>query len=132
MINNGNLNPSLKTHWIIHRIMWFSALAGFMWANKMWLVTKRIHWNLVIHQISIHISTHPIGRGCRIYWLHLCREVRPHSECLGYDTKLSNGEAPVLELWVMWSAPSFSLLSCPFRLRVVAPVWVLSMGQRTI
>ena len=51
------------------------------------------------------------------------------SECPGYDTKKSDGEAPVLELWGMWSTLSFSLLSGPFWLRVVAPDKLLSMGQ---
>ena len=47
--------------------------------------------------------------GCRIHWLHLCRGVRPPLtyECPRYDTKSSDGEAPVmLELWGMWSTPS--------------------------
>ena len=38
------------------------------------------------------------------------------NECLGYDTKQSDGEAPVLELWGMWSTSSL-----PFWLEVVAP-----------
>ena len=48
----------------------------------------------------------PIGWGCRIHRLHLCREVRPPhlNECPGYDTKQSDGEVPVLlGLWEMWS-----------------------------
>ena len=32
-----------------------------------------------------------------------------HNECLGYDIKLSNGKAPVLELWEMRSTPLLSL-----------------------
>ena len=39
----------------------------------------------------------PVDWGCRIYWLHLCRGVRPphnnnNNECPGYDTKQSEGE----------------------------------------
>ena len=49
---------------------------------------------------------------CRIHWLHLCRRVRalPY-EFPEYDTKQSDGEAPVmLELWGMWSTLSLPLL----------------------
>ena len=53
--------------------------------------------------------TSPVGWGCRIYRLHLCRGVRPPlpNKCPGYDTKQSDGEASVLlELRGMWSTPS--------------------------
>ena len=46
----------------------------------------------------------PVGWGCRIHRLLLCREVRPPTpnECPGYDTKQSDGEVPVvLKLWGM-------------------------------
>ena len=47
-----------------------------------------------------------------------------------YDTKQSDGEVPViLQLWEMWSTPSFPLLPDPLWHRVVAPDKVLSMGQ---
>ena len=35
----------------------------------------------------------PVGWGCRIHWLHLCREVIPHNACPGYDTKQSDGSS---------------------------------------
>ena len=35
------------------------------------------------------------------------------NECPGYDTKLSDGKAPVLELWGMWNTPSLPLLPSP-------------------
>ena len=38
----------------------------------------------------------PVGRSCRIHWLHLFRRVRPSNKCPGYDTKQSNGNAGVL------------------------------------
>ena len=40
----------------------------------------------------------PVGWGCRIHWLHLCRCMNPHptNECTGYDTKQSDGEVPVM------------------------------------
>ena len=43
-------------------------------------------------------------------------------KCPGYDTKLSDGEVPVLELWGMWNIPSL-------KPGVVIPVRVPSMGQ---
>ena len=51
------------------------------------------------------------------------------NEYPGYDTKPSDGEAPVLELWEMWSTPSLPLLPGPLFLEVVAHERFLSMGQ---
>ena len=49
---------------------------------------------------------------------------------LDYDTKQSDGEAPVmLKFWEMWSIPSLPLLPGPLWPRVVAPDRVLSMSQ---
>ena len=47
----------------------------------------------------------PVGWGCRVQQLHLCRGVRhPTNECPGYGTKQSDSEVPVmLELWGMRS-----------------------------
>ena len=51
-------------------------------------------------------------------------------QCLGYDTKQSDGEIPVmLELWGMQSTSSLPLLAGPLWSGVVAPERVLSMGQ---
>ena len=63
----------------------------------------------------------PVSWGCRIHWLHFCREVRP-PKCPGYNTKQSDGEVPaVLELWEKRSTPSLPLLSGPLWPGVVAP-----------
>ena len=44
----------------------------------------------------------PVGWGCRIHQLHLCRGIRFSNECPRYDAKESDGEASVmLELWGM-------------------------------
>ena len=44
------------------------------------------------------------------------------NECPGYDTKQSDGGAPVmLELWGMWSTPLLSSLPGPLWHRIVAP-----------
>ena len=72
----------------------------------------------------------PVGWGCRIHWLHLCRGVRPGpNECPGYDTKQSDGEvSAVLELWGVRSTPSLPSLPGPLWPGVVAPDRALSMG----
>ena len=53
----------------------------------------------------------------------------PFNECPGYDTKQSDGETPVLELWRMMSTPSLPLLPDPLWPGVVKPDRVLYMGQ---
>ena len=78
-----------------------------------------------IPQINIGVirTVHcPVGWGCRIHWLLLCRGVRPLNECPGYDTKQSDGEVPaMLELWGMRSTPSLPSLPGPLWPGVVAP-----------
>ena len=52
------------------------------------------------------------------------------NECPSYDTKQSDGEAPViLKLWEMRSTPSLPSLPGTFWRIVVAPDRFLSMGQ---
>ena len=73
----------------------------------------------------------PVGWGCRIHWLHLCRGVRPPSpnKCPVYDTKQSDDHVPaMLELWGMWSTPLLPLLPGQLWPGVVAPDRALSMG----
>ena len=74
-----------------------------------------------------------VGLGCRIRRLYLCTGVRPrpasHNECLGYDTKQSDEEASLLEIWWMWSTPSLPLLPGPFWSEVVVPVRVQSINS---
>ena len=85
----------------------------------------------VLNITQNHLS--PVGWGCRIHRLHLCRGVRPplHSnECPKYDTKQSDGEAPViLELWGMRSTLSLPLLPSLLLSGVIDPDRVLSMRQ---
>ena len=55
----------------------------------------------------------PVGWGCRIHQLQLCRAVRPSppNKCPGYDTKKSVDVVPVmLKLWGMQSTPSLPSL----------------------
>ena len=72
----------------------------------------------------------PVGWGCRIHRLHLCRGVRhPQNECPRYDTKQSDSEVPaMLELWGMWSTPSLPSPPGPLWPGVVATDRALSMG----
>ena len=53
--------------------------------------------------------------------------------CPGYDTKKSDGEAPVmLYLWGMQSTPLLPSLPGPLLPDVVAPDRILSMGQTEV
>ena len=61
-------------------------------------VVKNISGNLVTLVFNEYYC--PVSWGCRIHRLILCRRVRPHNECPGYNTKQSDGEVSVmLELW---------------------------------
>ena len=72
----------------------------------------------------------PVGLGCRIHRLLLCRGVRPSKECPGYDSKQSDSEVPLMpEIWGMRSNPSLPSLPGLLRPEVVAPDRVLSRGQ---
>ena len=46
---------------------------------------------------------HPVGWGCRIHRLHLCRGVRPLPWVSWNDTKQSDEVPVMLEIWGMWS-----------------------------
>ena len=77
----------------------------------------------------------PIGWGCRIHWLHLCRGVRPPpNECPGYDTKQSDGEVPaMLELWGMQTECSPTYMHCFFKISyppVIFPVKYFNLIQQ--
>ena len=69
-----------------------------------------------VHSYSglICLSRH-IGWGCRICCLHLCRGIRHPltNEYLEYDTKPSDGQAPILELSGIIIFSSLSFLSGP-------------------
>ena len=74
-----------------------------------------------------------LGGAVEIHQLHLCRKVSPlltNNEYPRYDTKQSDGEAPViLELLGIQNIPSLPLLPGPFWPEVVAPDRILSVGQ---
>ena len=53
----------------------------------------------------------------------------PSNKCPWYNTKSSDGEAPVLERWRMLCISPFPLLPGPLLTRVVIPKRVLSLDQ---
>ena len=100
-----------KLGWYRHKVIsiWWSS-------NQVINIYIYIYIYIYIHT-HIEVSSCPVGSGCRIHWLLLCRGVRPPptNECPDYDTKQSDGEVPVmLELWEMLSTPSLLLLPGPF------------------
>ena len=79
------------------------------------------------------LSTWPsllIAQSARtVEFIDCTSAVRPFNECPGYNTKQSDGEAPVmLGLWIMRRNPTLPLLPGPLRPWVVAPDRALSMG----
>ena len=60
---------------------------------------------------KVTIKNSPVGWGCRIRWQHFCRRVRfpTPNQSPGYVTKPSDSEAPIPELWEMWSTLSLLL-----------------------
>ena len=65
-----------------------------------------LHFSECLHFTS-SLKDGPVGWGCRILRLHLCREVRLPKECPVFDSKQSYGEATVmLELRGMQNNPS--------------------------
>ena len=105
--------------------MTYTRIHFYIWAVDMQKATKQqfnSHWKI----------RHSVDWGCRIHQLYFCRGVRktPTNECPRYDTKQSDGEAPVmLELWRVWSTSLLSSLSGPLWTGLVALDRVLSMGQ---
>ena len=72
----------------------------------------------------------PFASGCKIRRRHLYAGVIPNqNKCPEYDTKLSNSEAPVLELWRMGSTPSLPLLPSPLWPGVAVTVRVPSIAK---
>ena len=95
------------------------------------MVTIYFIISIILYDLWTQNINGPVGWGCRINWLHLCRGVTlpGTNECPGYDIKPSDSEAPASEIRGMWSTPSLPLLPGPLWSRVVAPDRVLSMSQ---
>ena len=124
----------------IYMICWVNSLLLTLFLNVLELICLHtVKWFQVFLTLIILFNINylfanclncPVGWGCRIHWLHLCRGLRlPPNKCPGYDTKQSDGEVPaVLELWGIWNTPSLLSLPGPLWLRVVAPDRALSTG----
>ena len=80
--------------------------------------------NLCIIHIVLYIYAYtfacPVGWGCRIYLLHLCRGVR--LSVLDMTLNNSDGDVPVmLQIWGMLNTPLLPSLPGPLWPGVVAP-----------
>ena len=74
--------------------------------------------------------TRPVSWGCRLHILHICRGVRLLKQVFRYMTQNNLIVTQViLELWGMWSIPSFPSLPGPLWPGVVATDSILSMGK---
>ena len=100
------------------------------------MFAKNIH---DINTIAIERSNSvycPVGSGCRLHQLLLCRGVRPlQDQSPGYCPKQSDNEVPVmLVLWGMLSTPPLPLPLPPGPLwsGAVDPDRVLSVGQEEL
>ena len=142
-------SPSVHLQFVKHSsLFWCSYLLEFSFYGKISFLTllniSCLNKKILLLESYFPVKTAPVSWGCRIRRLRLCRGVRlPPNKCPGYDTKQSDGEAPVLlELCGMQSAPSLPLLPGPLWARVVAPdmgpiyksnrtVWHLNWVQMT-
>ena len=73
----------------------------------------------------------PVGWGCRIHWLLLCRGKRPphkKNECPGYETKQSDGEVGPWGLGALGNTehPLIAIAPRSLWLGVVAPIYGLN------
>ena len=84
--------------------------------------------SLLLQECPASLVSFPVGWGCRIHWLLLCRGVRlPHPR---YDIKQSDGEVPVmLKLWGMRCIPSLPLFPGSLWPVMVAPDRALSISK---
>ena len=87
--------------------------------------------SLVFMKLCFIYQTCPVSWGCRIHWLHLCREVRPPPQRVSwYDIKQSHDDVPVmLEFRGMQSTLTLPSLPGPLWPGGVAPNKLQSMGQ---
>ena len=93
-------------------------------------VCKQMNFN---NSLKKNWVTYKLFWGCRIHRLHLFRVVRLSQRVSWHDTKLSDGETPVmLELWGMQSTSFLPLFPGSLFPGLVAPDRVLSMGQTAL
>ena len=111
----------LKDHKIYHSLS-FYACVYLHYCKKKKKKKKALFFSFmcVVTLIVLPQFSWPVGWGCKIHWLHLCRGVNPPPTSV-LDMTLNN----LMELSRMQSTPSLPSLPGP----VVAPDRVLSMGQ---
>ena len=95
--------------------------------------------------IYIYIYMESAYSTAQLYWTDRCiyiyiyiypslktGKTPPTDECPGYNTRQSDGEAPVQDLWEMWSTSSLSLLPGPLWPGMVVPIRISFLGQTRI
>ena len=95
------------------------------WRERVWEIraggATRLWWHLYID--LIRQVCNPVCWDNRKCWLNLYREVRPNpNECSGYNTKLSDGDAPTWEFLGIWRNPSLPFIPGPFRCEMGVPL----------
>ena len=125
--NGSSLKLCLMLNFILECWFWNKLYKSLM------LPHEYLHDLFLNSKTVITIEHCTVGFGRRIYRLHLCRGVRPPSECPGYNIKQSDGEVPVmLELSGMPNTPSLPLLPGTLRPGMVTIDRAFSMGQRKL
>ena len=83
-----------------------STIVSIRYRTRVISAISLILFNPYFSSRLLYITPGPVGWGCRIHRLHLCRGVRLSQWVSWYDTKQSDGEAPVmLEFGRMRSTP---------------------------
>ena len=134
IINRLYTHTHTHTHIYIYIYIIFPKLQTLLKSIGTQNVMRNELNNLAVHSLYTHTDTHthigPVGWSCRIHQLYLCRRVRLLQRVSGYDTKLTDGEVPVmLVLRGTWSKSLVVSLLVWLWPRVVALDRVLSIGQ---
>ena len=82
--------------------------------------------NYLNYYFFFQIIISPVGWGSRMHRLHLCKAIRktPPQRVSWYDTKQSDGETPVLELWENAEYPLVAIAP-----RFTEPEWEHLIGS---
>ena len=119
-VENRNLKKVIKVSYLNQkRVVSVSCFSdSCAYEHSMNILCIWIFWPYAT-QLFIYSCDKPVGWGCKIHQLNLCRGVRhPPNKCHAYDIKQSDNEAPVMqELWGIQSTLSLPLLPGPFRPR---------------
>ena len=85
---------------------YITTLAVFLWSK---LKSETINRCIISGLKVTRLSNSPVGQVCKIYRLHLCREIRPlPNKYPVYNIKKFLGEAAALEIWGMQNTPRSS------------------------